>query len=500
MIMRTFFRHERKKKTVHEHKTIYLFNTLSKKKEEFKPLVPKKVRMYNCGPTVYDYQHIGNFRSFVFADVLRRMFEYNGYYVKQIINITDVGHLTGDNDGDPDAGEDKIEKRAREEGKKVKHIVKASSKVFFEDLEELNAKNKNTNFPKASEYIPEQLAFIKTLEEKGYTYKTSDGIYFDTSKFKNYGKLGNINIEGLKEGARVLENLEKHNPTDFALWKFSKEKGERQQEWESEWGVGFPGWHLECSTIAMKNLGKRIDVHTGGIDHIPIHHNNEIAQTESVTGERFVNYWLHNAFLMIEGKKISKSEGRCVYLRNITDRHIPALAYRYWLLTSHYQSPVNFTWDALEGAQAGFNKLHRYFIEKLGSKNGEIIKKYQEKFHTYINDNLDTPKALALMHDIVKEKRASKADIRATFLDFDQVLGLGFSDSNKRLLENLRGEKKLRVDETPDDVRELLREREEARKAGDWGRADQLRDQIEEKGFHISDTDSGAEISEIGKS
>ena len=479
-----------KPRPIVEEKPIYLKNTLGGSRQEFIPIVPKKVRMYNCGPTVYGIPHIGNLRSFVFADSLRRMFEYNGYAVKQVLNITDVGHLTDD----ADDGDDKIEKKAKEEGKKASSIVREATKVFFEDLKKLNAKWKETKFPKASQHIHEQIAFVKTLEEKGYTYTTSDGVYFDTSKFKNYGKLGNIDIEGLKEGARVHVNDEKHNITDFALWKFSKEGEDRQQEWKSPWGVGFPGWHLECSAMAMKHLGKRIDVHTGGIDHIPTHHNNEIAQTESATGVQFSNYWLHNAFIKIEGKKISKSLGNTIILRNISDRGIPPLAFRYWLLTAHYSKPVNFTWDALQGSYAGFFKLHQYFAEKLGTKNGSVILKYREKLHSFINDDLDTPRAIALLHELSKDSKESKANIRATFLEFDRLLGLGFSESTTKRLQNMGGEKKLLVADIPEDIAQLLKERETARQNKDFATADSIRDQIEQKGFNLEDTDKGAKV------
>ena len=478
----------------HPKKPIFLQNTLSDSKEEFSSIVPDKVRMYNCGPTVYSRQHIGNMRAAVFSDVLRRMFEYNGYEVKQVVNLTDVGHLTGDNLGDADQGEDRMERQARESDSSVFDIAKEVTEYYFEDLKALNAFNPNNPYPKASDFIGEQIAFVKTLEEKGYTYKTSDGIYFDTSKFRDYGKLGNIHIEGLQEGARVEQNKEKHHPTDFALWKFSPENSDRQQEWESPWGVGFPGWHLECSALAMKFLGKRIDVHTGGIEHIPTHHNNEIAQTEVATGDTFSRFWLHNAHVILEGKKMAKSEGRVVYLYNITDRGISALAYRYWLLTSHYKTQVNFTWDALEGAQSGYFKLLRHFVEKLGTKNGKILPAYQEKFHKYINDDLDTPKVVALMHELIKDEKAKKADVRATLLDFDRVLGLGFGKTTHKILENLSGERKLSVDDTPKEITALLEERESARAEKNFERADQLRDEIESKGFEIVDGPTGAAL------
>jgi len=478
----------------HPLKPIYLQDTLAKKKEEFVPIVAGKVRIYNCGPTVYDEQHIGNFRAAVFVDILRRVFEYNNYDVKQIMNITDVGHLTGDNEGDADWGEDKVEKKAREDGKTVKQVVSRVSKRFFKDLELLNARNPKNPFPKASEHIPEQIAFIKTLEEKGFTYKTSDGIYFDTSKFKDYGKLGNINIEGLVEGARIGKNNEKINPTDFALWKFSKEEEARQQEWDSPWGTGFPGWHIECSAMAMKYLGKRVDIHTGGIEHIPIHHNNEIAQTETATGTKYVSYWLHNAHLKLEGAKLSKSAGRCVYVRQIIDRGFSPLSFRYLLLTSHYSTPMNFTWDAIEGAQTAYFKLLRFFVEKLGSRSGTVLSDYQEKFQTYINDDLDTPKAVALLHDLMKDTSVKKQDIRATFLDFDKVLALGFKEANTKLLENLSGEKKLRVGDIPTEIQDLLKEREYARNEKNFGRSDAIRDEIEAKGYEIIDSPDGVSV------
>ena len=477
----------------HEGKPIYLYNTLGREKQEFIPLVPKKVRMYNCGPTVYNIQHIGNLRAFILANLLRRMFEYNGYEVKQIMNLTDVGHLTDDGD----AGEDKMEKQAKKEGKKIQDIAKHVTKIFYKDLEALNAKPKELQFPKASDHISEQIAFVKTLEEKGYTYKTSDGIYFDTSKFRSYGEMAKLDIKGLKEGARVETNKEKLHSTDFALWKFSPKDEKRQQEWDSPWGIGFPGWHLECSAMAMKYLGKRVDVHTGGVDHIPIHHTNEIAQTETATAQKYVNYWVHNEHVTLEGKKLAKSEGHCVYLYNLVDRSIPALAFRYWLLTAKHNTKVNFTWDAIEAAQSGYFKLQRYFVEKLGKKNGTVIKEYQEKFHTFINDDLDTPKAIALLHDIMKDETHDKADIRATFLDFDRVLGLGFAEANTKLLENLSGEKKLKVGEIPDDIQNLLKEREHARDEKNFERADQIRGELEQKGYEIVDSKEGATVKKV---
>ena len=335
---------------------IYLKNTLSGEKEEFVPIVPGLVTMYNCGPTVYNKVHIGNLRAYVFADTLRRVFEYNDYDVKQVINITDVGHLTDDEDLS-DRGEDKIEKSARAQGKSAQEIARAITKAFFNDLKSLNVEMDDITFPRATEYIKEQIAFIKTLEQKGYTYRTSDGIYFDTSLFKDYGKLGNIDIKGLQEGARIGKNSERKNITDFALWKFSKKDEKRQQEWDSPWGVGFPGWHIECSAMSRALLGAHFDVHTGGIDHIPIHHNNEIAQSVCATNKKFVNYWLHSAHLMLNGEKISKSLGNVLFLEDLHAKGFTSSMYRYWLLTAHYSTQVNFTWEALDAARTAFTNL-----------------------------------------------------------------------------------------------------------------------------------------------
>ena len=475
-------------------KQILLQNTLNNKKEEFKPIKDSVVKMYNCGPTVYNYAHIGNLRAYVFADVLRRMFAYNNYDIKQVINITDVGHLTSN----ADEGEDKIESGAKREGLKVKNIIKRYADAFIDDMKNLNIDISEIEFPKATEHIGEQIAFIQTLDEKGYTYKTSDGIYFDTSLREDYGKLGQINTKGLEEGARVEKNKEKKNPTDFALWKFSDPKEKREQEWDSPWGVGFPGWHIECSAMSRKLLGNQIDVHTGGVDHIPVHHNNEIAQTESVTGKQFVNYWMHNEHLTIEGQKISKSLGNTVYLRNIEDRGFSPLSLRYWLLTSHYRTQTNFTWEALEGAQTALFKLHKHFVEEYGTKDtkdSSVNKEYAEKFHGYINDDLDIPKAIALLWDLIKDDTVPKEDKRATLLEFDKVLGLGLDHSDKKLVTLLSGKgDKLEIGKLPKTVKKLVDDREKARGDKDFKKADELRDKLNEKGYEIEDKEEGPEV------
>ncbi len=448
------------------------------KKELFVPLHKEFVGMYNCGPTVYNYVTIGNLRAYVFADTLRRVLEFNDLKVKQIINITDVGHLTNDSD----MGADKVEVKAKNEGKTARDITEFFTQAYFEDLKNLNIRTDGTRFPRATEHIAEQCQLIGTLEEKGFTYQTSDGIYFDTSKFPAYGKLGNINLKGLQEGARVEANSEKRNFTDFALWKFSKPEEKRQQEWPSPWGAGYPGWHIECSAMSMKYLGENFDIHTGGIDHIPIHHQNEIAQSEAATGKPYVNYWLHNEFLNISGQKISKSVGNVIYLSEIIEKKISPIAYRFWLLMAHYRSPMNFNWDALGGAETALKRLYGLFME-LGEKNGIISVDYHGRFKSFINDDLDTPRALTVVWDVLKDKVLPSDDKRATLLEMDRVLGLGLAD--------------LRVFEIPLDISILGDERESARKAGDWFAADRIRDKLKALGYEIKDTPDGTKIVRI---
>ncbi len=460
-----------------------LTNTLSGIKEEFKSITPNKVGMYSCGFTVYNYSHIGNLRKYVFDDILRRTFEFNGYDVNQVMNVTDVGHLVSD----ADEGEDKVEKGAQREGKTAQEITKHYADAFFADLKDMNikaadVKDVESHTPWATHHIHEQIALIKTLEEKGYTYTISDGVYYDTSKFKNYGKLGNINIEGLKEGARVESNEEKRNPTDFALWKFSKKGETRQQEWKSPWGVGFPGWHIECSAMSMKYLGETFDVHTGGIDHIPVHHNNEIAQSEAATGKKFVNYWLHENFLNIENTKISKSLGNVIRLIDLKEKGINPLAYRYWLLTAHYKTAVNFTWEAIVGAQTGYNKLVEHVLE-WGDEMSTSDENYLALFKGFINDDLDTAKAIALMWEMIKDDSLSGATKKATLLKFDEVLGLGLADAKAVSI--------------PENVQMLLSEREQSRKNKDFKKSDELRKLIKNLGFDVKDTDEGQKVTKI---
>ncbi len=451
---------------------IYFKNTISGKLEEFKPIHDKEVGMYNCGPTVYGKSHIGNLRAYVFADLIKNVLEYNQFSVKQIINITDVGHLVSDND----EGADKVEEQAKKEKLEAKEITQKYTEYFMNSLTKLNLNISTTEFPKASENIEEQKQLITELSEKGFTYTTLDGIYFNTAKFPEYGKLGNINIEGLKEGARVESNSEKKNVTDFALWKFSKEK--RLQEWDSPLGLeqkGFPGWHIECSAMASKYLGDTFDIHTGGIDHIPTHHNNEIAQSVCAHNKPLANYWLHVNHITIDGKKISKSLGNTIFLEDLEEKNISPIAYKYWLYTSHYSTLSNFTFDSVTAAEVALHKII-LFIEK--TETGSVDIEYKNKFQTIITNDLDTAKSIALVFELLKDSKVIDEDKKATILDFDLVFKLGLSSIKT---------KKTIVSK---EIEELVQRRLEARDNRDFAKADALREEIEKQGYIIKDTDT----------
>ncbi len=450
---------------------IYFKNTLSGQIEEFKPIIPNEVGMYNCGPTVYGKPHIGNLRAYIFADLIKNTLVYNDYKVKQVINITDVGHLVSDSD----EGADKVEEQAKKEHKDAKIITEQYTQDFKKALKILNIDISEINFPKASEHIQEQIDLIKELETKGFTYIISDGVYFDTSKFPKYGELGHINIKGLQEGARVETNDEKRNITDFALWKFSKEK--RQQEWESPWGVGFPGWHIECSAMANKYLGNTFDIHTGGIDHIPTHHQNEIAQSECANNVPLANYWLHVNHITIDGKKISKSIGNTLYIEDLINKKISPLAYKYWLYTSHYSTLSNVTIASIESSQVAFNKIIS-FLQK--NKTGSINIEYAEKFKRIINNDLDTPKAIALIWDLIKDDSISPEDKKTTILDFDKVLKLNFE------------KEEIEKEEIPQSIIDMAQKRKLARENRDFALADALREEIEKAGFIVKDNNTEA--------
>lgn len=470
-----------------ENHVILFFNSASNMKEEFIPLKPGVVTMYSCGPTVYDHIHIGNLRAYLLPDLIKRVCMYNGYEVKHVINFTDFGHLTDDGD----EGEDKMMKALKREGKTIsltamREVAEIYMKSFKHDNEEFRNIPPTTYTP-ASDYVKEQIRLIQTLVEKGYAYETSDGVYFDITKFPAYGVLGNIDLTKLREGARVEANPEKRHPADFALWK----KG--LLGWESVWGKGFPGWHIECTAMIFTTLGKQIDIHTGGEDLKYTHHNGEIAQAEAITGKKYVGYWLHNAHLKINDTKIAKSLGNGIRLSSLMDEGFSPLVYRYWLLTGHYRSPMNFTFEALQGSKQALFRLKRFVFEECKNVNGGTINEaYRTRFHSAINDDLDTPKAVALMWEIVKDTSLTPADKVATLREIDSVLDLGLSDEMSDVVRELGIVAK---DDIPDDIQELLEKREIARATHNWGEADHLREMINMKGYTIEDTPQGQKIS-----
>lgn len=463
-----------------------LFNSETRQKEIFEPRKKHEVTMYSCGPTVYDFAHIGNLRAYVFADVLKRTLIYNGYTVRHTMNFTDFGHLTSD----ADTGEDKIMKGLKREGLEIslesmRRLSDRYIEAFKDDVLALNIIEPD-NYTRASDYVTEQINLIKTLEEKGYTYETSDGVYFDISKFPTYGRLGNIDLAAQQEGARVEVNPEKRNPADFAVWK----KGELG--WDSNWGTGFPGWHIECSAMAMATLGKQIDIHTGGVDNAPTHHNAEIAQSESATGKQFVRYWLHSEHLNIAGAKIAKSEGNSLFLHNLQDQGFSGDDYRYWLLTSHYRTKVDFSIDALTGTKHALTRLKRFMYEECTDTKGTIDDIYRQQFIDAINDDLDTPRAIALIWDLLKDTNIQPKDKRATIYEMDTVLGIGLDLSPEDGAHELGF---VDMSDIPDEVCELIEQREAARVARNWDEADRLREAINQKGYTIEDSTEGPKLS-----
>lgn len=454
-----------------------LYNTLTRKKEAFKPIKKSEVGMYECGPTVYSYPHIGNMLRYIFGDVLTRVLIYDGYKVKRIMNVTDVGHLTSD----ADTGEDKMEKAAAKEGKKAEDLANFYWKAFKEDFRKLNI-TEPSNWTKATEHIKEQIELVKKLEKKGFTYKTSDGIYFDTGKLKDYGKLARLNVEGLEAGKRINLGEKKHK-TDFALWKFSEEPGKRQQEWESPWGIGYPGWHIECSAMSMKYLGETFDIHTGGIDNMFPHHENEIAQSEAATGKKFVNYWLHNNFLTLKGEKVSKSKGGLYTLSELEELGYRPLEYRYMCLLTHYRSSLDFSLDNMTAAKNGYEGLKNKIKLIEDKSEGKDAENYLKDFEKAIDDDLNTPVAVQVLQALLKDdKVAGKAKLSA-IAKMDEVFGL-----------DLLKKEKISV---PAEVKKLAEEREKARKKKDFKKSDELREKIKKAGFMINDTKEGYDIAKI---
>ena len=453
---------------------LQLFDTYTRKVREFEPLRPPEVGIYACGPTVYNYAHIGNLRTYIFEDLLRRTLTLNGYKVKHVMNITDVGHLLSDGD----MGEDRMEQSARIEGRSAWEIAEDYAAAFKQDIERLNILEPQI-WCRATDHIPEQIETVKCIEEQGYTYRTEDGIYFDTSKLDDYGYLARLDVEGLQAGRRVRLG-EKRNPTDFALWKFSPEDEERQMEWDSPWGVGFPGWHIECSAMSAKYLGPYFDIHCGGEDHINVHHPNEIAQTQACYGTRLANFWMHGYFLQLETGRMGKSLGNFITVQNLIDEGYDPLAYRYFCLNAHYRSKLTFNKEALDAASTAFDRL-RELVYGWGEP-GQVDEEWMDRFVAQVNDDINVPRGLALAWDLTRSD-LSDPDKKATILRFDDVLGLRLDDWKPA--------------EVPQTVRGLVQQREAAREARDWSRADELRDEIAEEGWEVRDTPDGAVVRKL---
>ena len=453
-----------------------LYNTLTHQKEDFVPINPPKVTFYSCGPTVYDFPHIGNWFTFIRYDLFNRVLKANDYDVEWVMNITDVGHLTSD----ADAGEDKLEKGAKREGATAWEIAQKYTDYFEAGFDRLNI-SQPQHLPRATAHIPEQIKLVEELESKGFTYVIDDGVYFDTSKFEGYGKLGNIDIEGLKAGARVEANPQKRSHTDFALWKFSPQDSQRDMEWDSPWGKGFPGWHLECSAMSMKYLGDTLDIHAGGIDHIAVHHNDEIAQSEAATGKPFANYWLHSNFILVEGKKMAKSAGNFFTLENIEERKIDLLAFRLLALESHYRTEAQFSWDNLAAAQNRLNSLRNYVARNQAAEQLGIPQKHDalavEEFKLQVTealrDDFGSPQALAALSKL--ESVPLLAGAVEAIAWADRVFGID-------LVQKL-------VSFTADE-RHLFEQRHKARENKDYGAADSIRNKLMLVGIETEDIGS----------
>jgi cysteinyl-tRNA synthetase len=452
---------------------LILYNTLGRKKQVFKPLRSHMVRLYTCGPTVYKTPHIGNYRAYLFEDILKRVLILNAYTVNHVMNITDVGHL----ESDSDEGEDKIEKAARVEHKNAYDIARFYETEFKKDLKLLHILPP-TKYVRATEHIKEQIKLIRTLEKKGFTYTTSDGVYFDTSRLKDYGKLAKKNIVGIRAGARVARG-EKRNTTDFVLWKFSPQGGRRQMEWASPWGIGFPGWHIECSALSMKYLGSTLDIHCGGIDHIQIHHSNEIAQSEAATGKPFSRFWMHGAFLTVRGEKMAKSSPETnITMEALRGRGFDPLDFRYLTLGTHYRKPLSFSWEALAGARRARLKVVDA-CATLPARSSKIDSSFQKKLADALNDDLNTPRALAIFLEWVKKGGSKKLIVQA-----DKIFGLAIKKtSTAKHAQNI-----------PEAILELSRRRKASRAAKNWAEADTYREKIRAHGYTIEDTEQGPAI------
>ena len=452
-----------------------LYNTLTRKKDEFKPLEGNQVRLYSCGPTVYSYAHIGNLRAYLFMDLLRRSLKYNGYELKHVMNITDVGHLTSD----ADEGEDKMEQAAKAQNKSPWEIAKMYTEEFFKDFERLNIDMPEI-IAKATDHIPDMLEYAKEIVKNGYGYETSNGVYFDISKLDRYGILSGISLEDQLAGARIAVDDEKRSPLDFAIWIKAPEN--HIMKWDSPWGLSYPGWHLECSAMGRKYLGDVFDIHTGGEDHIPIHHENEIAQAKGATGKIPAKFWMHVAFLTVDGGKMSKSLGNCYRIVELQEKGFEPLAFRYFCLNSHYKSKLNFTFDGLKSAQTALNRLRNSIkLHAEGDKKIplEEINNYKEQFKEAINDDLNSPKALAILWEVAKKEEKSK-DYLELIKDFDRVLGLDLDIEKIKQLPVVE-------EELSDEVKALIEERNKARAEKNWAEADRIRDLLISMGVKIAD-------------
>ncbi len=447
---------------------LHVYNTLTRTKQEFHPITMGHVSLYTCGPTVYNFPHIGNLRTYVFEDILKRVLKYNDYKVEHVMNITDVGHLTDDGDH----GDDKMELGAIREGKSAWDIAAFYTEAFFKDMLLLDI-IVPTVWCKATDHINEQMSLVETLNDKGFTYQTSDGIYFDTTKLSDYGALAMLDKQTLRAGARV-DMGEKKNPQDFALWKFTPEGQTRQMEWDAFGKKGFPGWHLECSAMSMKYLGDHFDIHCGGIDHIPVHHTNEIAQTEAATGKKlWVNYWMHGEFMLVDGEKMSKSKNNFYTLADVVNKGFSPMAYRYFLLQAHYRKQINFTWEALEAAQSGLDRM-RAMVKQI-DPTVQAHHTLEQDFFEAINDDLNIPEALALTWKALKNKEISLQ----TIIAFDKIFGLKLHETE------------VTVEDIPAEVQLLLDERADVRANKNWSESDRLRDAIAALGFDVLDTSEG---------
>lgn len=476
---------------------IFLTNTLSGKREAFSPMKAGIATLYSCGPTVYDRAHIGNLRAYVFSDLIARTLASSGIHVRRVINITDVGHLVGD----AEEGQDKMALGAAREQLKPEDIANRYATLFVEDIAKLNIDTKEILFPKATEYIKEQIEMNKALEEKGHTYRVKDGLYFDVSTFPNYGKLGGVPEEIVKDGSadtlpdraklamhgRIKENKEKRNPQDFALWRRAKPND--LQQWDSPWGFGNPGWHIECSAMTKALLGETIDIHTGGMDHISVHHNNEIAQSESVSGVPMARYWVHGAFLTIGGDKISKSLKNDIYLSDIEERGIHPIALRYFFLQAHYRTPLSFSWEALEASQEALMRLWKACEEVGADAKGEArVTDASRRIVAILREDLSTPQAIAYLWECLKDDALTAKEAWGVVTAADPILGLSLTNPPVR-------SRPYALSELPEDVRALVEERDRARKEKNYLDADRLRIHLEDRGYRVEDGPSGTLLS-----